>query len=76
MSTIETISRGVGSGASIATPGGEFRIVVQKLTARLVRMMEKYQTRRALLCLTDEQLKDIGLSRADAYREGLRRPWD
>ena len=28
------------------------------------------QPRRALLEMSDEQLKDIGISRADAYREG------
>jgi uncharacterized protein YjiS (DUF1127 family) len=26
--------------------------------------------------MTDEQLKDIGISRADAYREGIRPPWE
>jgi uncharacterized protein YjiS (DUF1127 family) len=32
--------------------------------------------RRALRALSDEALKDIGLSRADAYREGTRSFWD
>lgn len=32
-------------------------------------------TRRGLMELTDDQLRDIGLSRADAARGGLRRPW-
>ncbi|VXB34395.1 conserved hypothetical protein [Pseudomonas sp. 8BK] len=32
-------------------------------------------TRRALLRLTDEQLKDIGLSRAQAQREALQPFW-
>jgi uncharacterized protein YjiS (DUF1127 family) len=32
--------------------------------------------RRALMALSDHTLKDIGLSRADAYREGKRSFWD
>jgi uncharacterized protein YjiS (DUF1127 family) len=32
-------------------------------------------TRRALLTLSDEQLKDVGLSRAQAQREALRPFW-
>nr|WP_246008440.1 DUF1127 domain-containing protein [Afifella aestuarii] len=52
------------------------RIVVVRLSSRLALMIERRRTRRALLSLTDDQLKDIGVSRADAYREGLRRPWD
>lgn len=39
-------------------------------------MFEKRASRLALLSLTDDQLKDIGLSRADAEREGLRNPWE
>jgi uncharacterized protein YjiS (DUF1127 family) len=39
-------------------------------------MLEKRRSRLALMAMTDDQLKDIGLSRADAVREGLRRPWE
>jgi uncharacterized protein YjiS (DUF1127 family) len=35
--------------------------------------MEKRRSRLALLEMTDEQLKDIGLSRGDAYSEFRRR---
>jgi len=35
-----------------------------------------YRERRALLALSDHALKDIGLSRADAYREASRPIWD
>jgi uncharacterized protein YjiS (DUF1127 family) len=38
-------------------------------------MAERRRSRLLLLEMTDGQLKDIGLSRADAEREGLRRPW-
>ncbi|TPN55009.1 MULTISPECIES: DUF1127 domain-containing protein [unclassified Mesorhizobium] len=40
------------------------------------RQMEKRRSRIALLEMTDEQLKDIGLSRGDAYCEFRRRLWD
>nr|WP_244514657.1 DUF1127 domain-containing protein [Afifella marina] len=52
------------------------RVLVVRLSTRLALTMERRRTRRALLSLTDDQLKDIGVSRADAYREGIRRPWD
>jgi uncharacterized protein YjiS (DUF1127 family) len=42
----------------------------------LARQMEKRRSRLALLEMTDEQLKDIGLSRGDAYSEFRRGLWD
>ena len=38
--------------------------------------LERSRSRRALQELSDHQLKDIGLSRADAFKEGTRRFWD
>jgi len=40
------------------------------------RQMERRRSRRALLEMTDDQLKDIGLSRGEAYSEFTRRLWD
>jgi uncharacterized protein YjiS (DUF1127 family) len=40
------------------------------------RQMERRRSRRALLEMTDDQLKDIGLSRGEAYSESIRRLWD
>jgi uncharacterized protein YjiS (DUF1127 family) len=40
------------------------------------RQMEKQRSRRALLGLNDDQLRDIGLSRCDACREASRRFWE
>lgn len=42
----------------------------------IARQMEKRRSRLALLEMTDEQLKDIGLSRGQAYSEFRRRSWD
>ena len=38
--------------------------------------LEKRRSRRLLQELSDYQLKDIGISRADAFREGRRPFWD
>jgi uncharacterized protein YjiS (DUF1127 family) len=37
--------------------------------------LQRYQTRRALLLLSDEQLADIGLNRAQARHEGRKPFW-
>ncbi|OMQ25700.1 MULTISPECIES: DUF1127 domain-containing protein [Serratia] len=37
--------------------------------------LQRQQTRRALLLLSDDQLADIGLSRAQAKREGYKPFW-
>ena len=42
----------------------------------LTRQMEKRRSRLALLEMTDEQLKDIGLSRGEAHGEYMRHVWD
>ena len=40
------------------------------------RQLERRRSRLALLEMTDEQLKDIGLSRGEAHGEYMRRLWD
>ena len=37
---------------------------------------ERYRQRRALVMLSDHMLKDLGLSRSDAGREGGKRFWE
>jgi uncharacterized protein YjiS (DUF1127 family) len=44
--------------------------------AWLARAAEVARQRRALMRLGDGALKDIGVSRADAWREGTRHWWD
>ncbi len=50
--------------------------VVRSLAMWIDRLLERRRSRLALLEMTDEQLKDIGVSRCDAHREGLRPFWD
>jgi uncharacterized protein YjiS (DUF1127 family) len=40
------------------------------------RQLERRRSRLALLEMTDEQLKDIGLSRGEAHGEYMRHLWD
>lgn len=76
MSTIDALitarersSQPAGFGRRIAAMGAS-------LVQALSRAMERRRSRLFLLELTDEQLKDIGISRADAYREGIRAWWE
>ena len=66
--------------ARIPAPPVRTTIIPQFLHAQCIaaarwlgRQMEKRRSRLALLEMTDEQLKDIGLSRGDAYSEFRRR---
>lgn len=55
------------------------RSLLRKATDALAVLscaMSVARERRALMRLDDGTLKDIGLSRADAYREGTRPWWD
>lgn len=51
-------------------------MVIRSVLAWLDHLAERRRSRMALLELTDEQLKDIGISRGEAYREGIRSPWE
>jgi uncharacterized protein YjiS (DUF1127 family) len=71
MSTIDAI----GGVATAASPHGK-RSGIRGFVRWLAFCMERRRTRLALLELTDDQLADIGISRCDAYREGLRPFYD
>ncbi len=47
-----------------------------RLVLALLRWHELAQQRRRLLSLDDRMLKDIGITRAEAMREGMRPFWD
>ena len=51
------------------------RVRLRAALTRLHDWYEVYRQRRALLGLDDAMLKDIGLSRADAIREGSKPFW-
>jgi len=79
MKTIDTIITG-SDGFRALPPHATFvrrvTTVVCSVAAWIDRLMARRRSRLALLEMTDEQLKDIGISRADAYREGTRLFWE
>jgi uncharacterized protein YjiS (DUF1127 family) len=76
MATIETIYRmSEGHEFDISQSKGS-RFSVTSAAAWLERQLEKRRSRISLLEMTDEQLKDIGLSRSDADGEARRRFWE
>jgi uncharacterized protein YjiS (DUF1127 family) len=78
MSTIDAIGGGVAGASSQAKRGvlRNLAMVPHRLMRWLARCVERRRTRMSLLELTDDQLSDIGISRCDAYREGLRPFYD
>ncbi|MER8744938.1 MULTISPECIES: DUF1127 domain-containing protein [unclassified Mesorhizobium] len=79
MDTIETIRC---AGIELVGPAsrrgfvGRIVHVVRSLARWIDVLIERRRGRLALLEMTDEQLRDIGVSRDDAHREGIRRFWD
>lgn len=53
----------------------DFTNKANALVGALALTLEKRAQRRALLDMTDDQLRDIGLSRCDATREASRSFW-
>ncbi|UVK45026.1 DUF1127 domain-containing protein [Mesorhizobium sp. AR07] len=83
MNTIATInhSRAELSGQSTRPSGRRGFVsrlvrVARSLATWIDYLLERRRSRLALLEMTDDQLKDIGISRCDAHREGIRPFWD
>jgi uncharacterized protein YjiS (DUF1127 family) len=82
MDTIETIGyagpafRGQADRQSRRGFVGRVVLVLHSLARQIDHMLERRRGRLALMEMTDEQLKDIGISRCDAHREGIRAFWE
>lgn len=50
--------------------------VLRSLARWIDNLLDRRRSRLALLEMTDDQLKDIGVTRCDAHREGIRPFWD
>ncbi|WP_338531960.1 DUF1127 domain-containing protein [Nitratireductor thuwali] len=66
--------------ASRATPARRRRrlpldLRLLAIISRIELMAQRRRTRMALQELSDHQLKDIGISRADAFREAAKPFW-
>lgn len=60
----------------ISKVGGLSAASLAAVLRRLGFAYRVYRERRALMSLSDHQLKDIGLSRSQAHREGARSFFD
>ncbi|KRB31558.1 MULTISPECIES: DUF1127 domain-containing protein [Mesorhizobium] len=83
MDTIATIrpSRVAFAGQALRPSGRRGFVnrlvrVAGSLARWIDHLLERRRSRLALLEMTDDQLKDIGISRCDAHREGIRRFWE
>ncbi|TIW91072.1 MAG: DUF1127 domain-containing protein [Mesorhizobium sp.] len=83
MHTIATIrhSRAELSGQSTRPSGQRGFVsrlvrVVRSLARWIDHLLDRRRSRLVLLEMTDDRLKDIGVSRCDAHREGIRPFWD
>ena len=76
MTTIETLSRGPQPQAPESKAlTGRARFSLTSALTRLDAILERRRSRKALLEMTDDQLKDIGLSRSEAHGEAYRPFW-
>lgn len=50
--------------------------VLRSLARWIDNLLDRRRSRLPLLEMTDDQLKDIGVTRCDAHREGIRPFWD
>lgn len=80
MSTIDTIqSRWGGAavvvGPSVSSYAYKFFVAIETMAMRVHSAFERQQSRRELMRLSDQQLDDIGVTRAEALREAGRPIW-
>lgn len=76
MRTIDTIGHRVQTRALRLRSPTSARRLMLIVIGLLDRMAERRRSRMALMELNDQQLKDIGLTRNEAWRESVRPFWD
>jgi len=79
MSTIRALNRGHRPSAVAYRSASPFQTAFDAVVAAFAWLedkLEKRRSRRVLRDMSDHQLKDIGLSRADAAKEAARPFWD
>lgn len=74
MAAIETIRR-IPHNDRMEVAMRQHKTSIASVMSWIGSTLERHRTRRALLEMGDEQLKDIGISRADAYGEAYRPFW-
>lgn len=73
--TIDTIFRNTRLDLRTAT-APRFTVMMRSFWKRLAELSERQRSRGALSDMTDDQLRDIGLSRREAILESRRSIWD
>lgn len=65
------------NGTRVASPAPALRLRhgLGRMIDTLLLWRERRRQRRALATLSDEILKDIGVTRLEAERESIKRPW-
>lgn len=76
MRTIDAIETGATFPGSNGAASHSRRVTLLSIAEWVEALLERRRSRLALLELTDDQLKDIGLSRSEAHREACRPAWD
>jgi uncharacterized protein YjiS (DUF1127 family) len=72
MHTIDHGSTGILGGLSRVTAGGA---LLAKVVSSVLAAQERLRMRRTLQTLDDRLLRDIGLTRADVWREVRKSAW-
>jgi uncharacterized protein YjiS (DUF1127 family) len=75
MDTILNAHRSAAGAVGRKEPASGFATYIAAVVRNLMGLAERARQRRALLALDDWMLKDIGLSRADAQHEYVKRFW-
>lgn len=70
MTTVPSIGSRVLASSQMKRPAVEWSL--RQSFARLILAYRIHRERRALMALSEHMLKDIGLSRSQAYREAER----
>ena len=76
MTELKAIDRSIMGGEYDASPSAASRFFGMATPAWFAKQIEKQHSRKALFEMSDESLKDIGVSRLAATREARRRFWD
>lgn len=76
MTELKAIDRSTMGGEYDASPSAASRFFRIATPAWFAQRLEKQHSRKALFEISDESLKDIGVSRLAAAREARRRFWD
>jgi uncharacterized protein YjiS (DUF1127 family) len=71
----DAITGRVGLGEAWSAAAGALKLALLASLAALVLWQERSRQRTHLAALPERELKDMGMTRADALREADKAPW-